>query len=297
MNYLLKHLFIPVFALMQLPAFSQAYQQGFEDFEQPFIVAADSIIKQGASISATDATSQLTNNQAPVSVSLTRKNKKKLHANQIYERASAATVIISGACLCSKCSHTHINPATGYFISQDGVCVTNYHVVESYCHPGDNMKPLAFVVRLRDGRTFPVKKVLTSSGQNDLAVLLIDTHGEKVPSLALATEANVGDNVFIVSHPQKMFYTFSEGMVTLKFRDKVPAPNGNGYMERNFMAVSAGFATGSSGAAVLDRYGNVTGTVYATRTLVHEGLEGKPVQMVVKSTIPVSALKELVQPF
>lgn len=49
--------------------------------------------------------------------------------------------------------------------------------------------------------------------------------------------------------------------------DKFSEINANQY--RNIMAISADYAAGSSGAAIIDQYGNVIGTVSYTKTLQH----------------------------
>ena len=124
---------------------------------------------------------------------------------------------------------------------------------------------------------------------NDLAILRIDPKGVQLPSLRVATEdAEIGDPAYVVSHPKGFFYAFSTGMVT----DKFSQYNGEKYM--NVMAISADYAAGSSGAAIIDECGNVIGTVCYTNTLVYSNDENKT-QMVLKGTIPASSLLKLIE--
>ena len=265
-----------------------------DEYERNLSLSADSILKKVSVLSMSTADSQFKERNQPIEIRRTRKFKRRLSPGGIYKKVASATVVITGGCLCDHCSNLHVNPASGYFISEDGICVTNYHVIDSYIHPGEQLKPKLIVVKLHDGRVLPVQEVLTASKENDLAIVKVDTNGAKVPALGLDVEPEIGDDVYIVSHPQKLFYQFSKGMVTNKFRRKFPDGD-NGFLERDLIAVSADYATGSSGAAIVNKYGNVVATVSSTRTLKHWGLEDKPTQMVVKEGIPAASLEELLK--
>ena len=88
-----------------------------------------------------------------------------------------------------------------------------------------------------------------------------------------------------------MHYFFSQGYVNHKYIDEAGAPNDS--FKRNVMAISADYATGSSGGPVMDQYGNIVGTVSNTRTLMHSDMNPS-VQMVIKNTIPVESLRQLI---
>ncbi|PTN05924.1 trypsin-like peptidase [Mangrovibacterium marinum] len=277
-------------------AAAQSYPNQWTDWEKPLIEQADSIIKAGTSVSQEEAREQAAPNVGPVKLSLhQKKNEKRLSTPDLYRKVAAATVIMTDACLCDNCDQLHIFPATGYLISPEGVCVTNYHVLNYFMNRDGHFKPQAFVACMHDGRTLAVRKVLLAAPEYDLAILQLDTSNEKLPFLSLAEEAEIGDDAFIVSHPQGMYYTLSQGIVTGKQNIGFPTFDGKSTIGRDVMTISADFATGSSGAAIVNTAGNVIGTVSATRTLFHTGLPDKPVQMVVKTAIPVASLKKLIQ--
>jgi S1-C subfamily serine protease len=67
-----------------------------------------------------------------------------------------------------------IAQGSGFFVSKDGIVVTNYHVIAS----GDSA-----VVKFPDGNIFPVDGILAANKVRDLAV--IKTHGRAFKVLTL----------------------------------------------------------------------------------------------------------------
>jgi S1-C subfamily serine protease len=88
-----------------------------------------------------------------------------------------------------------------------------------------------------------------------------------------------------------MHYYFSQGFINNKYMEQTGEPNNRIY--REMMAISADYATGSSGGPVLDIYGNVVGTVSNTNMLLHSDMNPS-VQMIVKNTVPVESLWKII---
>ncbi|MEQ9122965.1 MAG: trypsin-like peptidase domain-containing protein, partial [Alphaproteobacteria bacterium] len=90
-------------------------------------------------------------------------------------------------------SRTQSSLGSGVIVSEDGVIVTNEHVIEG----ADEIR-----VVLNDRREF-VAEVLQEDERSDLAVLKIDTRGEKIPTAVLAPpdSAEVGDLVLAIGNP------------------------------------------------------------------------------------------------
>lgn len=263
-----------------------------DEYISKFASSADSLLKVNTSISAVEAKNAATLVGDKAKVKLKKVNKKLLTPNQVFEQSKLATVIVGAAFLCPRCEHTHINPATGYIIDETGIVVTNYHVVNAYAYMSGGNKPLAFLVRLHDGRTYPVKSIVAASEQDDLAILQLDTNGDKLPTLALAPKANIGDVAYSLGHPHNLYYHFSHGYVNHKYVDYTRV-NGTDY-NRNIMLISADYGIGSSGGPIIDAYGNVIGTVSSTRALAHAE-SPTSIQMVLKKTIPVESLWKLIE--
>lgn len=164
-------------------------------------------------------------------------------------------------------------------------------MVASYAFMTDGNKPVGFMVRAANGRMYAVKSVLTASKRDDLAILELETGGDTFTAFPLAEKASVGDQIYVLGHPKGMLYFFSQGYVNHKYVDEAGEPNDR--FKRNVMAISADYATGSSGGPVMDQFGNIVGTVSNTRTLLHSDMNPS-VQMVIKNTIPVESLRLLI---
>ena len=152
----------------------------------------------------------------------------------------------------------------------------------------DQPERSSLAVRSFDGRVFMVEDVIAASERFDLAVLRVPKTGIKPISLGQA--APVGAKVDLISHPNRKFYTLSEGRVARYFitqrnRKSVPA-----------MTITADFGKGSSGAPVLDKLGQVVGIAASTESLYYTEKEGvqKNLQMVFNNCVPVSQLRELI---
>ena len=268
--------------------FSQAQQfrNNTTEITEPFVISADSVIASGKAGSLDDLKASIANPRAS-QWKLPKSTRKKLTSPAVYEKASRSTVIIGSAYLCPRCSNTHINNATGYIIAEEGVVVTNAHVVEGHVNMSDGNKPLGLFAKLYDGRTYVVEKVLALSERDDLAVLKLTTDGERLPALGLSRGASIGEDAYVLGHSRGMYYFFTRGTVNSKFQDQ----SGDAQNRRFYdvMAVSADYAAGASGGPVLDTYGNIIGTVSSTRAIQYND-PGRSVQMVLKSTIPVESL-------
>lgn len=61
------------------------------------------------------------------------------------------------------------------------------------------------------------------------------------------------------------------------------------------MYISADYAGGSSGGPVVDSAGNLVGVISSTRSVYSSNNDKPQLQMVLKETIPVSSLKNLLE--
>ncbi|WMI64146.1 serine protease [Aestuariibaculum sp. YM273] len=295
MKYFLKIFLLLLVVTSTVQA--QNYKSNIRQYKVPLALKAGKLIDSGNVISA-DALSPSVKKKGygPVAIDLKSPKKKSLTPGELYNRVSESIVIVSPAGRCGEvnakgnvCDKVHTYPASGYIIGSEGIIVTNYHVLNGYVTKYNKEARDVMVVMLKDGTIFPVTEVLLADQKNDLAILKVDTNGTELPALPVATkDAEIGDPVYIVSHPKGYFYAFSSGMVTDKFSEITFG----GY--RNIMAISADYEAGSSGSAIIDKFGNVIGTVSYTKTLQHSDDETKT-QMVLKATIPVSALNGLIK--
>ncbi len=176
------------------------------------------------------------------------------------------------------------DPATAWVASSDGLLVTNWHVFED-CRDEE-----LFGVMSRTGIYFPVMEVVAADEASDIAVLRIEASGLK--PLLLGEEAEEGSRIFVLSHPDRQFFTFTQGHVsryTLQHSHEKDAGT-------RYMCITADYAKGSSGGPVLNGSGAVVGMVCSTQTTYY-GRRGKDkdddVQMVVKFCVPGESIRKL----
>lgn len=203
---------------------------------------------------------------------------------QVYRCGSAATVLMGGVYDCGHCDKWHVRPATGFVVHPRGLVVTNHHVVQN-----DSNKTMA--VMTRDGRVFGVSEVLAASEADDVALvrLAMDEDDADLAFLPIGKREPVGGKVYVVSHPTRQFFTFTDGMVSRY----VGGRNRNEPTDR--MIITADYAKGSSGGPVINDRGEVVGVVSSTRSIYYNREEGDPrnLQMVIKTTIPAEAILDI----
>ena len=135
---------------------------------------------------------------------------------------------------------------SGVIVRSDGIIVTNNHVVQG----GTDI-----VVALSDKREFKAK-VLLADPRTDLAVLKIDTKGEKLPVVPFADsdKVQVGDLVLAVGDPFGVGQTVTMGIVSALARTQGSA---NDY--QFFIQTDAAINPGNSGGALVTSDGRLAG--------------------------------------
>lgn len=133
---------------------------------------------------------------------------------------------------------------SGFFVREDGILVTNYHVVEGADVLG---------IRLLNDQVFPATLVGTSK-DTDLAVLKAEV-GKKVPFLKFADTSTVkiGHYTIAIGAPLSLSHTMTTGVVSFKGRKL-----GLNYKE-DFIQTDASINPGNSGGPLLNIDGLVIG--------------------------------------
>ncbi|MGD0145033.1 MAG: trypsin-like peptidase domain-containing protein [Rhizomicrobium sp.] len=128
----------------------------------------------------------------------------------------------------------------------DGVILTNNHVVEG----GQDI-----VVALADKREFKAR-VLLADSRTDLAVLKIDTKGEKLPTVEFgdSDKLEVGDLVLAIGDPFGVGQTVTMGIVSALARTQVSASD-----YQFFIQTDAAINPGNSGGALVTTDGKLAG--------------------------------------
>lgn len=135
---------------------------------------------------------------------------------------------------------------SGAIVRADGVIITNHHNI-------DGMSDIT--VQLADRREFPAT-VLLDDPRADLAVLKIDTRGEKLPVMAIddQEQLEVGDLVLALGNPFGVGQTVTNGIVSALARTDVGAANFGSYIQTD-----AAINPGNSGGPLVDMDGDLVG--------------------------------------
>ncbi|MGH1477658.1 MAG: Do family serine endopeptidase [Geminicoccales bacterium] len=144
---------------------------------------------------------------------------------------------------------------SGFIIDQDGLIVTNNHVIE---------KADQVTVKLNDGRSFEAEIVGTDP-DTDLALLKVSTD-EPLPvaSFAEAKDVRVGDAVIAIGNPFGLGGTVTAGIVSAKAREI-----GAGRYD-DFLQIDAPINRGNSGGPTF----NLQGEVIGVNTAIHSPTGG-----------------------
>jgi serine protease Do len=201
-----------------------------------------------------------------------------------YAELSESVFVIAHAFNCGKCDNWHLGGvATAWCLGSDGIMVTNYHVL-------DNAAGEAWAICSRDGKVFPVVEILAASKKEDLAIFRVE--GSDFKGLPLGKPAEVGSEVRVLSHPNRKLFMQTIGEVSRYFNQRIKG----GSAVR--MAITADYAKGSSGGPVFNKDGEVVGVVASTNSIYYgkdDDGDATNLQMVIKNTIPVSALRKMLE--
>lgn len=203
----------------------------------------------------------------------------------LVRRRRPGALIVGSLYQCGKCDKWHCGGASGVALTRDGVFATCYHVLAK-------TNTASFLIMTEDGRTAPVVEVLAADQRADVAICRADDIRLEPVPLA-AADRPVGSPIHVISHPAGNHFVLTSGLISRYFFQ--PVSSGR---SAPFMAITAEFAKGSSGAPVMDEAGNLAGMVSSTRSIYYEQRkDGTPanLQMVLRQCVPVSAIRSLIR--
>lgn len=126
---------------------------------------------------------------------------------------------------------------SGFFISENGVAVSNYHVFKGTAVGSE-------VIKLSDGRQCKISEVITKSESEDYILFRIKGHFVHIP--VSHRKNNVGEKVYTIGSPRGLENTFSSGEIS-QIRDD------------NYIQISCPIDHGSSGGVLINAYGEAIG--------------------------------------
>ncbi len=144
----------------------------------------------------------------------------------------------------SKKKPNQSNLGSGVIITNNGLLITNYHVIDG----ADNI-----LVHLSDGRS-ATAMVIGQDRETDIAVLKIPFRNLTEMEIQTQNKIDVGDIVLAIGNPLNIGQTVTMGIISATGRNRVGI---NTY--ENFIQTDASINPGNSGGALIDIEGKIIG--------------------------------------
>lgn len=170
---------------------------------------------------------------------------------------------------------------TGFIISEDGMIVTNKHVVSD--------SEAKYKVVTKDDKTYEVQKIYRDPA-NDLAIIKINTNGLKTVTLGDSSKLKVGQMAIAIGTALGEFRnTVTVGVVSGLGRGITAGSPFEGYVERldNVIQTDTAINPGNSGGPLLNSSGEVIGVNAAVSS------EGQNIGF----AIPINVIKDSIAQF
>ena len=182
---------------------------------------------------------------------VTEKSKSDIYyeaVNSVVNIQSNYEVVIRGL-FGTSFSRKYVSSGSGFFISDDGYLVTNYHVVKE----NQDLRVTTY-----DGTEYQATMVGYDEN-NDVAVLKINA--DTVPvTLGRSSDMTVGDDIMVIGNALgDLSYTFTDGLISYTNR-KIQTDNGPVI---NMFQTNAAINSGNSGGPVYNMDGEVIGIASA----------------------------------
>lgn len=162
-----------------------------------------------------------------------KRSSDKLEGSQIFDRYGSAVFMVFTT------DGSNAYQGSGFFIDNDGLAVSNYHVFKG---TGIGLEQIKLV---GSDVAYKVTEIITRSEDEDFILFRVDC--ENTNYIPIATEKpKIGEKVYAIGSPRGLENTFSSGEVSQWRAD-------------NLMQISALIDHGSSGGALINEYGEVVG--------------------------------------
>ena len=176
--------------------------------------------------------------------------------------------------------YTQEGAGSGWIIDEDGIIVTNNHVVEGAKN---------ITVTLDDGRNFTADTdSIFTDRLNDLAIFRIDARNLPALDIGDSSKLRVGDWVIAIGNALGLGIRATEGIIS---RKDVPIPVDQGQTLYDLIETTAVINPGNSGGPLVNLAGEVVGITSAKIATV--GVEGMGYAISTETAIPI--IEELVK--
>jgi len=162
-----------------------------------------------------------------------KSNKGKMEGSEIFQEYNTAVFMVFTS------DGTNTYQGSGFFINNNGVAISNYHVFKG---TGIGMEAIKLV---GSENAYKVAEVYHKDENYDFILFRVECGNTNYIPIA-SKRPNVGEHVFAIGSPRGLENTFSSGEIS-QWR--------NEYL----MQISALIDYGSSGGALINEYGEVIG--------------------------------------
>ncbi len=211
--------------LVDIPYFEKYAQTYYCAYLRPKSTSKSSVV-------VSKAPSEKRANYATLSqISLSASN-IEMNAKEIYRKYKSAVFMIYTS------NNISISQGSGFFVSSNGIGISNYHVFKGSCKGKE-------IIKLSNGETYKVQEVLAYSEKYDYIVFKVQGSGfNYIPVTKRGYE--VGDEVYAIGSPKGLENTISNGLISQKHPDY-------------YIQISVPIDHGSSGGALINSYGEIIG--------------------------------------
>ncbi|WP_447860126.1 S1C family serine protease [Nitrospira calida] len=216
----------------------------------------------------------------------------ELTPREIYEQRSPAVVMVMG----HSSEGRRGSGGTGSIIRQDGLVLTNAHVVleegtgKPYPRLTVYLKPDRVTGDPRVDLSRGVKaRVVAVSQPLDLAVLQLEGTTRPLPVLELGDSegTKIGDRVVAIGHPEQGgLWTLTTGTISAEFENFQGTPG------KSVFQTETGLNRGNSGGPLLDASGRMIGVNTAIARVAPDGLPITSISFSLKSSVAKRWLRE-----
>jgi serine protease Do len=189
-------------------------------------------------------------------------SQQALQPPDLCDRLRESTLAVGTFYKCPDCGSWHFSGSAGFVVNESGVVCTCCHVL---LEEDAQIKESYLVAADAYGHVFPVLSVLAADTEADTCLIRINATGLR--PLPLRAGSRPGETVYCLSHPGGYYFMFTQGMIARLNRRTNAETDEHGQVKGTqsrpilLLNITAEFAPGSSGAAVVDVCGNVVGQV------------------------------------
>ena len=163
---------------------------------------------------------------------------EKIAATELFRRYNSAVFMVFTS------DGNNLYQGSGFFISNDGLAVSNYHVFRGTGIGTECIKLVG------SNTIYKVSEIIQRSSTEDFILFRVNCSNTNFIPIA-KNKPEVGEKVFAIGSPRGLENTFSSGEVSQ-------------WRKKNLMQINALIDHGSSGGALINEYGEVVGITSGT---------------------------------